>query len=267
MPSILITGATSGIGLATAEAFAARGWTVWVHGRDGRKLAAVVKRLAATAIGDIKPIRFDVRDRNAIETAHKTHRAAFEEVDVLVNNAGMARGLDPIQEGNPDDWDETLDTNVKGLLQVTRAVLPSMIKRGRGHIVNLGSTAGHWVYRGGAVYCASKHAVHAITEALRLDVHGSGVRVSSIDPGIVDQTNFSVVRFRGDLARARKVYEGFEPLRPKDVAETIAWVVERPPHVNIQEVILTPTAQASIRDVHRAATEPAPSKPRSTKRK
>lgn len=246
--TVLITGATSGIGLATAEVFSQRGWRVLVNGRDAKRAQTVAKKLGGLAVP------FDVRDVSSIERAARKNRALFDEIDVLVNNAGLARGFDPIQEGKPEDWDETLDTNVKGLLYVTRAVLPAMIRRGRGHVVNLGSTAGHWLYRGGAVYCASKHAVRALTEGLRLDVHGTGVRVSSVDPGIVDATNFSLVRFRGDKERARKVYEGFAPLLPRDIAETISWVVERPPHVNIQEVILTPTAQASVRDVHRRTT-------------
>lgn len=251
MQRILVTGASSGIGFATAELFASKGWHVVAHGRDPKKLAAAAERLRGSTRGTVDAIAFDVRDHGAVERAHKKHAKLLSGLDVLVNNAGLARGLDPIQEGAPQDWDETLDTNVKGLLYVTRAVLPGMIRRGRGHVVNLGSTAGHWVYRGGAVYCASKHAVRALTEALRLDVHGTGVRVSSVDPGIVAGTDFSLVRFRGDRERARKVYEGFEPLAPKDIAETIWWVVDRPTHVNIQEVILTPTAQASVRDVQR----------------
>jgi len=243
-PRVLVTGATSGIGLATARLFASKGWRVVLHGRDAKKLKAALAGMPAGT----ETVRFDVRDAKA---AAKALRAVGDDVDVLVNNAGLARGLEPVQEGQLEGWDETLDVNVKGLLYVTRAVLPGMVQRGRGHVVNLGSTAGHWVYRGGAVYCASKHAVRAITEGLRLDVHGTGVRVSSVDPGIVAGTEFSFVRFKGDKDRARKVYEGFQPLTPQDVAEAIVWVVERPSHVNIQEVILTPTAQASVRDVHR----------------
>jgi 3-hydroxy acid dehydrogenase / malonic semialdehyde reductase len=243
-PRVLVTGATSGIGLATAQLFGRKGWRVLLHGRDAKKL-----RTAASQIGDgAQTVRFDVRDASAVA---KALRGVGDDLDVLVNNAGLARGLEPLQEGEPEGWDETLDVNVKGLLYVTRAILPGMVKRGRGHVVNLGSTAGHWVYRGGAVYCASKHAVRALTEALRLDVHGTGVRVSTVDPGIVAGTEFSLVRFGGDRERARKVYEGFQPLTPQDIAETIAWVVDRPAHVNIQEVILTPTDQASVRDVHR----------------
>jgi 3-hydroxy acid dehydrogenase / malonic semialdehyde reductase len=252
---ILITGASSGIGYATAELFATKGWHVVANGRDPKKLETACKALRKTTKGDVEALAFDVREATQIDRAQRSHPEWLSELDVLVNNAGLARGLEPLQEGNPQEWDETFDTNVKGLLQVTRRVLPAMVKRGRGHVVNLGSTAGHWVYRGGAVYCASKFAVRALTEALRLDVHGTGVRVSSVDPGIVEGTDFSVVRFRGDQQRARKVYEGFQPLTPRDIAETIAWVVERPGHVNIQEVILTPTDQASVRDVQRKAAE------------
>lgn len=246
VPRVLVTGATQGIGLATAELFAEKGWDVVLHGRDPKKLEAARRGVKAT--GRVDVVRFDVRDRRAVEQALRG-----VDVDVLVNNAGLARGLEPLQEGSPEGWDETIDVNVKGLLYVTRAILPAMVRRGRGHIVNLGSTAGHWVYKGGAVYCASKHAVRALTEGLRLDVHGTGVRVSSIDPGIVAGTNFSLVRFDGDAARAAKVYEGLDALTPRDIAESILWVVERPPHVNIQDLVLTPTMQASVRDVQRRA--------------
>jgi len=247
VPRILVTGATQGIGLSTAQLFASKGWHVVLHGRDAKKLKTAASSMHGAAT--VRTLNFDVRDRKAVGKALKGL-----EVDVLVNNAGLARGLEPLQEGEPEGWDETLDVNVKGLLYVTRALLPGMVQRGSGHVVNLGSTAGHWVYKGGGVYCASKFAVRALTEALRLDVHGSGVRVTSVDPGIVGGTNFSVVRFGGDRERAKKVYEGLEALTPQDIAETILWVVERPARVNIQEVILTPTAQASVRDVHRVPT-------------
>lgn len=248
---IFITGASSGIGLATADLFAAHGWRLVLNARRREKLEQAAKQIRARHRVDVDEVPFDVSDRSGLEAAVAEHPEAFRDVDVLVNNAGLAYGLDPLQEARPEEFDEPIDVNVKGLLYVTRAILPDMVRRGRGHVVNLGSTAGHWVYRGGAVYCATKHAVRAITEGLRLDVHGTGVRVSSVDPGIVDGTNFSVVRFRGDADRARKVYEGLQPLTPRDIAETIWWVVDRPPHVNIQEVILTPTDQASVRDVHR----------------
>jgi serine 3-dehydrogenase len=169
---------------------------------------------------------------------------------VLVNNAGLGRGLDKLWEGDPADWDEMVDTNVKGLLYVTGAVVPGMVARGRGHVINLGSVAGHEVYPGGAVYCATKHAVGAITRALRMDVLGTGVRVSTVDPGMVE-TEFSVVRFRGDQERADRVYRGMTPLTSDDIAETILWVATRPPHVCIDEIIIKPTDQASATLVHR----------------
>ncbi|HLE46709.1 MAG TPA: SDR family NAD(P)-dependent oxidoreductase [Candidatus Thermoplasmatota archaeon] len=246
-----ITGATSGFGLATARLFASKGWDLVITSRRKKELEAVAKEIEGQHKVHATPLVFDVRDRSAIKKLQAKRPEAFD-VDVLVNNAGLALGTETLQDGNPEEWDVVIDTNVKGLLYVTRAVLPNMLKRGRGHIVNIGSTAGHWTYKGGAVYCASKHAVKAIHESLRLDIHGSGVRVSSIDAGLVE-TNFSVVRFRGDKEKAKKVYEGLTPLSPDDIAETIWWTVSRPPHVNIHEIILMPTDQASVRDVHRRA--------------
>lgn len=240
-PLALVTGATAGIGLATARALAGAGFEVAVTGRRADKVAQIAAEL--DGIGLV----WDVRDAAGIDK----HAALLGRVDVLVNNAGLARGTDPLQSGNPDDWDEVIDTNVKGLLRVTRSVLPGMVSRGRGHVVMLGSTAGHWVYPGGAVYCASKHAVKAITEGLRMDVHGSGIRVTSVDPGLVGGTEFSDVRFKGDHERARKVYEGLTPLSAADIAETILWCVQRPAHVNIQDIVLTPTAQSAVTMVKR----------------
>lgn len=248
--TVFITGATSGFGLATAELFASKGWNLVLTGRRQDALRNIATRLAKEHRVKATILVFDVRDLAGIRKLQASHPQAFTEVDVLVNNAGLARGVEPLHEGNPEEWDEVIDTNVKGMLYMIRAVLPSMVERGRGHIVNIGSTAGHWVYRGGAVYCASKHAERAINEALRLDVHGTGVRVSSIDAGMVE-TNFSLNRFRGDAEKARKVYEGMTPLKPADIAETIWWTVTRPAHVNIQEIILMPTDQAGVRDVHR----------------
>ncbi|MBI2077900.1 MAG: SDR family NAD(P)-dependent oxidoreductase [Euryarchaeota archaeon] len=249
--TILITGATSGFGLSTARLFASKGWDVVVTSRRKKEITAVAKELEAKHGVKATPLVFDVRDLKLIRSL-QAKKAELFDVDVLVNNAGLALGTETLQEGDPEEWDVVIDTNVKGLLYVTRAVLPNMLKRGRGHIVNIGSTAGHWTYKGGAVYCASKHAVKAIHEALRLDIHGSGVRVSSIDAGLVE-TNFSVTRFRGDREKAKKVYEGLTPLSPDDIADAIWWTVSRPPHVNIHEIILMPTDQASVRDVHRRA--------------
>lgn len=244
---VFITGATSGIGLATARAFAKAGHTLMLAGRRAERLDALRREFGAARVLDL-----DVRDGDAI--ARLDRDGAFRDVDVLVNNAGLALGVDPLHEGDPDEWDTILDTNVKGLLRITRAVLPHMVERGRGHVVNLGSTAGHWVYPGGAVYCASKHAVRALSEGMRMDVHGTGVRVTSVDPGLVE-TEFSDVRFRGDKERAAKVYQGYQPLTPEDIAETILWCVERPPHVNVQDIVIMPTAQSAIGLVARTKDE------------
>ena len=240
-----ITGASSGIGAATARAFAAAGYRLTLTGRRAERLDALADALHEAHGTQSTVVPFDVRDKGSWALLQASHPEMFEPVDVLVNNAGLARGTEPLQEGNPDEWDEVLDTNVKGLLRVTRAVVPGMVKRGTGHVVNVGSTAGHWVYPGGAVYCASKHAVRAISEGIRMDVHGSGVRVTNVEPGLVE-TEFSDVRFRGDRTRASKVYQGYQALAAEDVAETILWCVQRPPHVNVQELVLYPTAQATV---------------------
>lgn len=232
--TVLITGATSGIGLATARLFHKAGARLALVGRREDRLEALRKEFP-----DALVVAWDVRDAAGLA------RVPTQDVDVLVNNAGLALGTEPIHEGNPDEWDVVLDTNVKGLLRLTRAVLPGMLRRGRGHVVNLGSTAGRLVYPGGAVYCASKFAVRAISEGIRMDVHGSGIRVTNVEPGLVE-TEFSDVRFRGDRERAAKVYQGYQPLAPEDVAETILWCVQRPPHVNVQELVLYPTAQATV---------------------
>lgn len=248
---VLITGATSGIGRACARRFAEAGAELVLMARRESMLDALADELKEQHGAKSTVLPVDVRDKTLLAGLQQTDPQVFAEVDVLVNNAGLARGLDTIQEGKVEDWDDMIDTNVKGLLYVTRMVLPGMVGRGKGHVVNIGSTAGHWVYKGGAVYCATKHAVAAITEALRLDVHGTGVRVSSVDPGHVE-TNFARVRFEDD-ERARKLYEGFTPLAPDDVADAVHWVTTRPAHVNIQDMILTPTDQSSVRDIHRRA--------------
>jgi NADP-dependent 3-hydroxy acid dehydrogenase YdfG len=194
----------------------------------------------------------DVRDRNAVQKSIATLPAEWACIDVLVNNAGLSRGLEKLYQGNIDDWDEMIDTNVKGLLYVTRAVVPGMVERGRGHVVNLGSTAGELTYPGGAVYCASKAAERAINDGLRQDVLGTPIRVTTVDPGMVE-TEFSMVRFHGDQERADKVYKGIKPLTPEDVAEVIVWAVSRPEHVNIARVLLTPVQQANSLLFHREA--------------
>lgn len=250
MRTAFITGASSGIGEATARALAARGHHLTLLARRVDRLEALAKELSAAHGIRCRIVGLDLRDSDGLQRLAKEDPHLFEP-DVLVNNAGLALGTEPLQEGNPDEWDEVMDTNVKAVLRLTRLCLPAMLRRGSGHVVFLGSTAGHWVYPGGAVYCASKHAVRAIVEGLRMDVHGSGVRVTSIDPGLVE-TAFSEVRFRGDKERAAKVYQGYQPLTPEDIAETIAWCLDRPPHVNVQDLVIMPTAQASVTMVKRS---------------
>jgi 3-hydroxy acid dehydrogenase/malonic semialdehyde reductase len=244
-----ITGASSGIGLVTARAFAAEGARLILAARRQDRLEAERKTLAGAA--DTHILQLDVTDHAAVERAVAALPQAWQAIDILVNNAGLSRGLDKVYEGKRQDWEEMIDTNVKGLLYVTRAVVPGMVTRGRGHIVNLGSTAGRMTYPNGAVYCATKAAERSITEGLREDLLGTPLRVTTIDPGMVE-TEFSEVRFRGDTARAAKVYENITPLTPEDVADAILYAVTRPAHVNISEVLLTPVAQANSLLFHRA---------------
>lgn len=243
---VFITGASSGIGAATARAFA----------RSGAKLILAARRLdrlralAAELDVPVHPLRLDVRDRAAVHAAVAALPAAFAPIHVLVNNAGLSRGLDPIHAGDHDDWDEMIDTNVKGLLYVTRAVLPAMVERGQGHVINVGSIAGHETYANGNAYCASKAAVLALNKGMRLDLLGTNIRVTCVDPGMVS-TEFSEVRFHGDRARAAKVYENTRPLSADDVAEAIVWCATRPAHVNVETLVLMPTDQAAPGLVHR----------------
>jgi 3-hydroxy acid dehydrogenase / malonic semialdehyde reductase len=247
---VLITGASSGIGAATAEAFCREGAKeVIVTGRRHDKLKELAQGWSDRYDCDVAAVIHDVRDRIATEELARDNPGLFD-VDILVNNAGLARGTDPLQTADPSDWEEMIDTNVTGLLYMTRAVLPPMLKKGSGHIVNLGSVAGRWLYPGGAVYAASKHAVRALSEGLRMDLHGSGIRVTNIEPGLVE-TEFSIVRFKGDETRAAKVYADTRPLRSEDIADTILWCCSRPPHVNVQELVLYPTDQAHVNMVHR----------------
>lgn len=246
----LVTGASAGIGRATAEALARKGADLVVMARRQERLESLAKQVADDHGGQCTPVQLDVRDRDAIWDLAKDEPWIFEDTDVLVNNAGLGRGKEPVHRADPDDWEEMVETNVLGLLYVTRQVLPHMVDRGAGHVVNLGSTAGRWVYEGGQVYCGTKHAVRAISEGTRMDLHGSGVRVTNIEPGLVE-TEFSEVRFHGDEERARKVYEDTRPLVAKDIAETIVWCLERPAHVNIQELVVFPTDQSSMTQVHR----------------
>ena len=242
--TVFITGASSGIGEATALAFAAEGARLLLAARRKDRLDALEPALLKAGAAEVHSIQLDVRDRKAVEKAIAGLPPEWQSIDALVNNAGLSRGLDKLYEDNPEDWDEMIDTNVKGLLYVTRAVVPGMVERGSGHVVNLGSTAGEITYPKGAVYCATKAAERSINDGLRQDVLGTAVRVTSVDPGMV-QTAFSEVRFHGDAARAAKVYEGVTPLTPEDVADTILWAVTRPAHVNIARIVLTTIDQAN----------------------
>jgi NADP-dependent 3-hydroxy acid dehydrogenase YdfG len=247
---VLVTGASAGIGAATALAFAAEGSRVLLAGRRFDKLADVGKLALEGGAEAIYTLGVDVRDRKAVGEAIEELPPEWAAIDVLVNNAGLSRGLDKLYEGRIDDWEEMIDTNMKGLLYVTRAVVPGMVKRGRGHVINLGSTAGEMTYPGGAVYCATKAGERAINDGLRQDVLGTPIRVTSVDPGMVE-TEFSIVRFHGDRQRASNTYKGIQPLAPEDVAEVIVWAAKRPPHVNIARVSLTPLQQANSLLVHR----------------
>jgi NADP-dependent 3-hydroxy acid dehydrogenase YdfG len=249
---VFVTGASSGIGAATALAFAAEGARLVLAARRAGKLAAVASAALERGAEVVHAISLDVRDREAVQQAIETLPAEWAAIDVLVNNAGLSRGLDKLYQGKIEDWEEMIDTNIKGLLYVTRAMVPGMVERGRGHVVNLGSTAGELTYPGGAVYCASKAAERAINDGLRQDLLGTPIRVTTVDPGMVE-TDFSMVRFHGDAERAAKVYKGVKPLTPEDVAEVIVWAAGRPEHVNIARVLLTPVQQANSLLFHREA--------------
>jgi 3-hydroxy acid dehydrogenase/malonic semialdehyde reductase len=239
-----ITGASSGIGKATAHAFAAAGARLLLAARRVERLEAESAALKQAGAPDVHTLALDVSDADEVEQAVRDLPEAWKEIDILVNNAGLSRGLDKLHEGKLQDWEEMIDTNVKGLLYVSRAVIPGMVERGRGHVVNLGSTAGHMTYPGGAVYCATKAAEKSITEGMREDLLGTAVRVTTIDPGMVE-TEFSEVRFHGDAGRAANVYQNVTPLRPEDVADAILYAVTRPAHVNVSTMLITPLAQAN----------------------
>ena len=241
---VFVTGASSGIGAATAKQFAKQGARLLLCARRVEQLRAMERTLLEAGAAEAFSFDLDVRDRDEVEGTIATLPDAWGRIDVLVNNAGLSRGLTKLYEDEVENWEEMIDTNVKGLLYVTRAVVPGMVQRGRGHIINLGSIAGHIAYPGGHVYCGTKAAERLITDGLRIDLNGTPLRVTSIDPGMVE-TDFSNVRFRGDETRAAKVYEGVEPLSADDIADAIVWAATRPDHVMIQTVVLTPTAQAN----------------------
>ena len=247
---ILITGASSGIGTACARIFAGAGAKLILAARRLERLQQLAYTLSKDFSTEIHLLQLDVRDHNAVESAISTLPSAWSEIDILINNAGLSRGLDKLHEGSFQDWEDMIDTNVKGLLYLSRYVVPGMVSRDRGHVVNLGSIAGHQTYPGGNVYCATKAAVRAISEGLKQDLLGTRVRVTSVDPGMVE-TEFSEVRFHGDTERANKVYQGVTPLTADDVADVIFFCVTRSPHVNINEVVLMPVDQASATLVNR----------------
>ncbi len=247
---VLITGASSGIGAATARAFAEHGARLLLCARRLDKLQAMEAELRDKGASDFFCFELDVQDRDEVEGTLNTLPDAWGAVEILVNNAGLSRGLTKLWEDDVRNWEEMIDTNVKGLLYVTRTVVPGMVERGRGHIINLGSTAGHMVYPGGHVYCATKAAERSITDGLRIDLNGTPIRVTTVDPGMVE-TEFSNTRFRGDAEKAKKVYAGFDPLTAEDIADTILWTALRPSHVEIQTVVITPVAQANAYVVHR----------------
>jgi len=242
----LITGASSGIGEATARKLAVAGYDLILAARRLERL----QQLARTLPVESHLIQLDVRDSEAVNKAIAGLPERWQAIDLLINNAGLSRHLEKLHEGHTEGWDEMIDTNVKGLLYVSRVVIPGMVARGKGHVINVGSIAGHEVYPNGNVYCASKFAVDAITKGMMMDLVDTPVRVSTVDPGLVE-TEFSMVRFYGDSERAKKIYQGFKPLTGDDIADTIVWIASRPEHVNIAQVVVMPKAQASAMVLHR----------------
>lgn len=245
----LITGASSGIGLACAELLAAAGYDLILTARRQERLEEIKLGLSAAHSVSVQTLQLDVRDKAQVGEAFEK----LEAPDVLINNAGLALGLSHFYAGDTDQWDTMIDTNVKGLLYVSRAMAEKMIARGSGHIVNIGSIAGKEVYENGNVYCASKHAVDALTRGMRIELAGKGVKVTGIHPGAVE-TEFSIVRFGGDVERAKKVYDGFENLVAADIADAVVWAVTRPEHVNINDIVIMPKAQPAAGVIHRKTT-------------
>ena len=247
--TVLITGATSGIGEGCAKRFAMGGYNLILTGRNEEKLETLKKQLEAEGV-QVLTLAFDVRDRAAARKAMESIPEAWKTIDVLINNAGLARGLEPEYEGDFDDWDQMIDTNIKGLLTMTRLIVPGMVERNHGHVINIGSVAGDAAYAGGNVYCATKSAVKALSDGLRIDVAHTKVRVTNVKPGLVE-TNFSNIRFHGDTQRADKVYQGIEPLNGDDIADVAFYAASAPERVQIAEVLVLATHQANGTVIHR----------------
>lgn len=245
----LITGATSGIGKATALKAAEAGFNIIITGRRSDRLEQLAREIQEKGV-EVLPLHFDIRQQTAVQQAIENLTGNWRNIAVLVNNAGLAVGVSPIQEGVLDDWERMIDTNIKGLLYITRAVAPLMIANNAGHIVNLASIAGKEVYPGGNVYCATKHAVNALSKAMRTDMLKHNIKVTNIAPGMVE-TEFSIVRYKGDEEAARNVYKGMTPLTNEDIADTILFAITRPPHVCLNDIVIMPTAQANSRDVNK----------------
>ncbi|MDA3817961.1 MAG: SDR family NAD(P)-dependent oxidoreductase [Prolixibacteraceae bacterium] len=244
----LITGATSGIGQATAKLLAKNDFDIIITGRRNSRLEQLEEEIIKSQSSNVYTLNFDVRNKTEVENAINSLPEEWKDITVLINNAGLASGLAPVHEGDYDDWDKMVDTNIKGLLYISRVVSQLMVTNKKGHIINVSSIAGREAYPNGSVYCGSKHAVEAITKSMRLDLLPHNIKVSRISPGMVE-TEFSLVRFHGNAEKADDVYKGFTPLYAEDVAETILFMVTRPDHVNIDDVLIMPTAQGSARDV------------------
>ncbi len=247
-PIAIVTGASAGIGRATAETLARNDFDVVITGRRSENLESLEEEIRSKTGADVLSLAFDIRDQEAVQKACAKLTGKWEQVAVLVNNAGLAAGLSHIHEGVVDDWERMIDTNIKGLLYITRLISPGMVKRGAGHIINIGSIAGKEAYEKGNVYNATKFAVDGLTQAMRIDLAKHGIKVTSISPGAVE-TEFSLVRFKGDQEEAHKVYDGFTPLNAEDIAEAILFAVTRPPHVNIDDMLIMATSQARTRKI------------------
>lgn len=245
----IVTGATAGIGESTAVKLAELGFDLVITGRRQERLSVLKEKLEGAYKIKVQVLAFDIRDKQQVDSAVETIEG-MEQLEILVNNAGLASGLNPVHEGDNDDWEKMIDTNIKGLLYISRKISPYMVKNKRGHIVNIGSIAGREVYPNGNVYCATKHAVDAISKAMRIDLLPHGIRVTQIAPGAVE-TEFSIVRFHGDEDKAKAVYNGFDPLLAEDIADAVVYAVTRPAHVNINDILIMPTAQATATNIHR----------------